>query len=313
MSVEERMLFDSSTLVRIGSFSRSVGVTPETLRAWEDRYGLLSPRRSSGGYRLYSEQDARLVAGMKRWLQSGMPASEAARRAREEETAPGAAAGPAPSELTRLCDVLAQACLAFDAIGAHRSLDDVLARFSLDAVLRDCVIPLVGRLDADRARDEISAAQERFASRLLEGRLLAMASGWEVGAGPLALIARGPAERHIIGITGFGLALRNRGWRIVSLGQAVRPSVLAEAAAVLSPDVVVLSIGTTRPAARDRAVLRGLAERVPLAVGGKAATPRLLSELAAGSLSRDVVAAATEVAARHAAWRSARPVVAAAG
>ena len=278
-------------------------MAPETLRAWEDRYGLLSPRRSDAGYRLYSAQDARLVAAMKRWLQSGMAASEAARRAREGEHVPEATAGPAPPELTRLCEMLAQACLAFDAVGAHRSLDDLLARFSLDAVLSECVVPLVGRLDDARARDEIGAAQERFATRLLEGRLLSMASGWEVGAGPLALVARGPAERHVIGITGFGLALRNRGWRVVSLGQAIRPSVLADAAVMLDPEVVVFSIGTTRPTACDRTVLRAVADRVPLAVGGRAATPRLLADLGAASLSRDVVAAASEVAARHAAVR----------
>lgn len=302
MSVKDQILLDSGALVRIGSFSRSVGVAPETLRAWEDRYGLLSPERSSGGYRLYSAHDARRVAAMKRWLQSGMAASEAALRAREEGVGSLPASDPGLSELTRLCGALAEACLAFDPLSAHRALDDVLARFSLDAVLRDCIIPLVDRLDAGRAREEVTAAQERFASRLLEGRLLAMASGWEVGAGPLAVIARGPAERHIIGITAFGLALRNRGWRIVSLGQAVRPQVLADAAAVLAPELVALSIGTTRPSARDRAVLGALAARVPLAVGGRAATAGLLSSLGAHSLPHDVVAAASLVASHRAAW-----------
>ena len=33
------------------------GLTPHVLRAWENRYGLLQPVRSPGGFRLYSEAD----------------------------------------------------------------------------------------------------------------------------------------------------------------------------------------------------------------------------------------------------------------
>ena len=43
--------------LRIGALSRRVGVSPELLRAWEQRYGLLQPLRSRGGFRLYSQAD----------------------------------------------------------------------------------------------------------------------------------------------------------------------------------------------------------------------------------------------------------------
>jgi hypothetical protein len=68
-------------------------------------------------------------------------------------------------------------------------------------VLRECVIPFVLELDDQYADGAITKAQEHFSAKLIEGRLLAMASGWELGHGPLGLIARGPAERHVVGIT----------------------------------------------------------------------------------------------------------------
>mgnify|MGYP001110996093 CR=1 FL=1 len=43
--------------LRIGELSRRSGVSPELLRAWERRYGVLRPSRSPGGLRLYSEAD----------------------------------------------------------------------------------------------------------------------------------------------------------------------------------------------------------------------------------------------------------------
>ena len=39
-------------LLRIGELSRRAGVSPELLRAWERRYGLLRPTRTPGGLRL---------------------------------------------------------------------------------------------------------------------------------------------------------------------------------------------------------------------------------------------------------------------
>ena len=51
-------------VLRIGELSRRVGVSDHVLRAWENRYGLLSPERSAGGFRLYSGADEHRVRRM---------------------------------------------------------------------------------------------------------------------------------------------------------------------------------------------------------------------------------------------------------
>jgi MerR family transcriptional regulator, light-induced transcriptional regulator len=62
-------------LLRIGELSKRVGVSPELLRAWERRYGLLRPARSTGGLRLYSPSDVERVALMQQHLAQGMAAA----------------------------------------------------------------------------------------------------------------------------------------------------------------------------------------------------------------------------------------------
>ena len=69
---------DGPNLVRIGELSRRVGVSSHVLRAWESRYGLLTPVRSSGGFRLYSDGDERRVRRMQFHLAEGLSAAEAA-------------------------------------------------------------------------------------------------------------------------------------------------------------------------------------------------------------------------------------------
>src|SRR5687767_10156319 len=113
--------------LRIGELSRRVGVSPELLRAWERRYGLLEPARTEGGLRLYSADDVHRVRAMQGHLQSGLSAAEAARLARAGAGAapPAAAERPAAqdaAELRGALDVL-------DAQGAHLVLDHLLGRY----------------------------------------------------------------------------------------------------------------------------------------------------------------------------------------
>ena len=70
--------------VRIGELSRRVGVTPEVLRAWERRYGILSPTRTDGGFRLYGEDDERRIRRMLQHLEPGREGVE-----RSEQVVPG--------------------------------------------------------------------------------------------------------------------------------------------------------------------------------------------------------------------------------
>src|SRR4051794_41958482 len=60
--------------VRIGELSDRVGESPTLLRAWERRYGLLSPVRSAGGFRLYGAEDERRVRAMQALLAAGVSA-----------------------------------------------------------------------------------------------------------------------------------------------------------------------------------------------------------------------------------------------
>src|SRR3954453_4495570 len=74
--------------LRIGALSRRVGVSPELLRAWERRYGLLAPSRTGGGLRLYSLEDEARVRRMQAFLAEGLAPAEAARAALRAAVAP---------------------------------------------------------------------------------------------------------------------------------------------------------------------------------------------------------------------------------
>jgi MerR family transcriptional regulator, light-induced transcriptional regulator len=255
--------------LRIGELSRRSGVSPELLRAWERRYGLLRPQRSAGGLRLYSSGDLDRVRAMQRHMSQGLAAREAAALAGQvmAEAAPRRAELPA-FDSDRARAELGDALEAFDESRAQRLFDDLLSAATVDALLRDVLMPYLHELGDRWKRGELSVAQEHFASNVLRGRMLGLARGWGRGTGARALLACPAGERHDLGLMAFGLALRERGWRIDYLGPDTPVESIEEAARRTDPSVVVLS--AVRPEPLEQIAV--LAARYRVAIGGTGAT-----------------------------------------
>jgi MerR family transcriptional regulator, light-induced transcriptional regulator len=296
MFVYSRVVEASAGYVRIGELSRRTGVSPELLRAWEQRYGLLEPTRSDGGFRLYSPRDEQRVAAMRAHLEGGLSAAEAARLTIDRER-PSAAAVETPA-LARLAGELRDALDRLDESGAHQALDQLLSGFSVETVLREIVMPYLRDLGDRWERGEVSVAQEHFASQVLRGRLLGLARGWDRGSGPRALLACMPHEQHDLGLIVFGLGLRDRGWRITFLGPDTPLDTLADAAAKLEPAAVVLAATTPEQFETGRAALRRLARAVPLWIAAAGANPEIAATIGAQLLDMEPLDAAEQVAAR---------------
>jgi DNA-binding transcriptional MerR regulator len=63
----------------IGALARMLGVTPATLRSWEDRYGVVVPERSAGAQRLYSRDHLDQLRFVCQQMQHGLSAADAHR------------------------------------------------------------------------------------------------------------------------------------------------------------------------------------------------------------------------------------------
>jgi DNA-binding transcriptional MerR regulator len=286
--------------VRIGELSDRVGESPTLLRAWERRYGLLRPLRSAGGFRLYGTEDERRVRAMQALLAAGVSARQAAEAVLSAP--PGGVPTPAATDPSRTGGALearrsslTQTLARFDDVGANAVLDRLLADVGVTTVISDVIIPYLVDLGERWADGSATVAQEHFATNLIRGRLLGLARGWDGGSGPRALLACPSGELHDLGLICFGIALRGHGWRITYLGADTPQSTLIEAAAQLTPNLIVL-------AATKSSRLRALAREArtataPIAIAGRGSTRRLADELGATLLDVDPVTAATRVAA----------------
>ena len=279
--------------LRIGELARRTGVSPELLRAWEQRYGLLQPTRTPGGFRLYSAADEARVQRMQGLVSGGLAAAQAARLVlSDDEPAPPPMASPSATTLEEGTGDLTASLDRLDEQAANTALDRLFSTYTVETVLQEVVLPYLHRLGERWESGEVSVAQEHFASNLLRGRLLGLAQGWGQGRGPAAVLACIPGEYHELGLLAFGVALRRRSWRITYLGTDSPIGAVADTSRTVQPAVVVL-LSMNPEGFRDHARDIGkLAGQVPVVIAGPGATPEAARQTHTEALAQDPVNAA---------------------
>ena len=259
--------------LRIGELARRTGVSPELLRAWEQRYGLLQPTRTPGGFRLYSTADEARVQRMQGLVSGGLAAAQAARLVLSDDKPAPSTASPSATTLEEGTGDLTASLDRLDEQAANTALDRLFSTYTVETVLQEVVLPYLHRLGERWESGEVSVAQEHFASNLLRGRLLGLAQGWGQGRGPAAVLACIPGEHHELGLLAFGVALRRRSWRITYLGTDSPIGAVADTSRTVQPAVVVLLSINPQGFLDHAPEIEKLAEQVPVMIAGTGATP----------------------------------------
>ena len=285
--------------LRIGELAKRTGVSPELLRAWEQRYGLLQPTRTPGGFRLYGAADEARVQHMRTLVSGGLAAAQAARLVLSGGEPAPPTTSPSATTLEDAAGNLTASLDRLDEQAANTALDRLFAAYTVETVLQEVVLPYLHRLGERWEAGEVSVAQEHFASNLLRGRLLGLAQGWGQGQGPGAILACVPGEQHELGLLAFGVALRRRGWRITYLGTDSPIDAVADIAPSLAPTVVVLlSMNPERFLDHAREIEK-LANQVQVMIAGPGATPEVARHTQTQLLDQDPVSAAAIIDRDH--------------
>jgi methanogenic corrinoid protein MtbC1 len=283
--------------------SNRTGLTPEVLRIWEKRYSVVSPGRSSGGQRLYSDQDIERLRLLRALTLGGRRIGELSKEstpalqkilAEDQRATPPERPGPetpsrSPAEFV---------AMAMDAVTRmdEQELRSVLARahstFGTTDLVEGVVGPLARELGAQWARGEIQVFKEHFATVEIRRLLIqVMESASTRKKDPGILVSTPVGEEHELGAMLVAAVAAAEGWRVIYLGPNLPATDIAEAAKSQKVLAVALSAvyskNTSSLEAEFRDLRDQLAKKTHLLIGGAALTlsPRALRELGAESLS----------------------------
>jgi DNA-binding transcriptional MerR regulator len=259
--------------------SERTGVGASTLRAWERRYGLLKPRRTPKGHRLYTQEDVRLVEAVLELLGDGHAISDVARRVGRErlsgaterhDIGPSLPDGRGGQWRVYLADLL-RAVEAFSPRRLDAIYNEASSLYPLDLVSRNLIEPALEVLGERWNARTTGIAEEHFFSAWLRNKLGARLHHASARTrGPRLVVACVPGHRHEMGVLLFMLAALGRGFRVIYLGIDMPLESLPEVVERCGASGVVLAGGREPDREATISALGKLANRLscPLFVGG---------------------------------------------
>jgi DNA-binding transcriptional MerR regulator len=278
-------ILDETPTFNLKAVIQETGLKPDTLRAWERRYGLPDPDRTEGGHRLYSQRDIDMLKWLIARQEEGLSISRAVdlwRKLAEEGHDPLHAPGyeldegpPAPfvpqgETLNELRDAWIEACLAFDEQRAENVLAQSFALYSPETVCFEILQKGLKYIGEGWYRGEVTVQQEHFTSELTMRRLEALVAASPPPTRPeRILVGCSPEEAHTFIPLLLTFLLKRRGWEVIYLGARVPPGQMQLTVNTMQPDLVILTAQQLHTAATLLETARLLhEENVPLAFGG---------------------------------------------
>ncbi len=255
----------------VGAAARITGLSPELLRAWERRYGIVEPLRTEGGNRLYRGSDLERLRLIKAAVDRGQRISRVARLDGEALRELAEPEGAAP-RATALLDPVLDALERLDGPEAQRLLGMQLATLGPSRFARDLVVPLVGEMGERWSEGRLEVAAEHLGTSVLRTLLgSALQPNALALGGPRVVFSTPSGERHEIGLHIAALTALGAGVLPIFLGPELPVEDLLSAVEGSNASALALSVVTAMPAQVDRtlAALRaGLPSSCELWVGG---------------------------------------------
>jgi MerR family transcriptional regulator, light-induced transcriptional regulator len=273
-------------LYNLKAVVQQTGLKPDTLRAWERRYGMPTPERSEGGHRLYSRRDIETIRWLMTRQREGLSISRAVELWQQlqasgqdplQSALPIATSAPPMSGVGLAGETVAElrrnwlsACLRYDEREAEQVLAQGFAVYPPELVVVEVLQKAVAEIGEGWYKGDVTVQQEHFCSGLVVRHLEALVMGAPSPTRPgRVLVACPPEENHTVGLLVLTYLLRRRGWEVVYLGANMPAEHLETTISAAKPQLVILSAQQLHSAASllDMAEVLQRAG-IPLAYGG---------------------------------------------
>jgi MerR family transcriptional regulator, light-induced transcriptional regulator len=249
--------------IRTNAAAAMLGVSPNTLRGWERRFGYPMPRRTEGGHRQFELAE---IQALRQAYAETHDIASAVSIARER--------GEGPSSPARLRSALS----GFSEDAADRLLEESLAVRSVERTAEEVLLPAVGLLAE-------GSPERAFAGRYATGWLAAatrVAPPASREEGALIFDATQPATVEALAVQALQLFLRRAGLRVLTLPVELDPTRVGSALRALRPGAIVLA-GSCSPDVWGRLVYAARQAEPGVGVFEYRASPSSASALAPDS------------------------------
>jgi len=275
MNTEKTKGEQAPGLFPIRTVSELTGVNSITLRAWENRYGLIEPVRKASGHRLYTQEHIDLINRVVGLLDRGMRIGQVKAEIVSGSESQSTIGEEKQDNWRRYINGMIAAIIRFDEASLERIYADALSHYPVRSVTEKLLSPVLKEVGERWASGTGSIAEEHFFGFYLRNKLGArFHHRTQNQTGPKLLMACLPGDLHEVGLLLFALDASSHGFQTVLLGANMPLDEFPDAVKKTGSDALVLS-GTIEPGGEViKRALPKLVEKleVPVFIGGHVVT-----------------------------------------
>lgn len=256
----------------IGAVERETGLSKETLRIWERRYGFPQPVRDAAEVRSYPAEQIEKLRLLKRLLDQGhrpgkiigLDADELQAMTVGTQPARKAAADSAPDE--DLSHYLA-CCRAHRRNELRQALMQASLRLGTEKFVLDVLAPLTVLIGSEWARGKLTVSEEHLYTESVQTVLRTTISSIQASLpaddlGPRVLLTTLPQEQHGLGLLMAETFFALTGAYCISLGTQTPIMEILDAAQKQRTDIIALSFSAATHAGHASEGLGALQSKV---------------------------------------------------
>jgi DNA-binding transcriptional MerR regulator/methylmalonyl-CoA mutase cobalamin-binding subunit len=229
----------------IKAASQATGLTVETLRAWERRYGIVVPNRDSTGRRVYRADDVLRLRRLREATERGHPIG---RLAELSEESLAQLLNDAPDRRTRatsnaFVERILEAAQQYRSAEGEQALTLAIAMLPPQRLVSDVLHPLLREVGERWHRGEFAISQERLVSTIVRRHVGLMLDTYDRTARHQAIVfATLPGERHELGLLMSAMICASRGFKTHYLGPDLPAAEIARYAREVGASIIALSV-----------------------------------------------------------------------
>lgn len=240
------------------------GIKAHTLRIWEQRYNLLSPKRTDTNIRFYDDQDLKLILNVALLNDNGVKISKIASMDSAEIC----------EEVMKLTErslthddqihALTICMIEMDEDRFDKILSTNIIKLGFEQTMMNIIYPFMSKIGVLWQTGSINPAQEHFISSLVRQKLIVAIDGQIAkGGGKKFLLFLPEGELHEISILFASYLIKNKGHKVIYLGQSTPYEDLLSVYNLHQPEYLLTVITTSPSSEHVQDYLNSLSKRFP--------------------------------------------------
>lgn len=242
------------------------GIKAHTIRIWESRYDLLSPKRSETNIRFYEDEDLKKILNINLLYQNGYKISKIAKLTEINliEEVSGLIERNQPTDLPIEIDLLTRVVLALDSDGIIEIIEELETKHGMINLYQTFLKPFLVRMGELWQLNTMQIAHEHLFSNTLRSFIINKTSTLErPKINKTALLFLPEKEEHELTLLFYNYLLTDKGWTCIYLGQKVPIEHFETAYLQKSPDIVVTSLIKSTSSKQFKNIISKILKIVP--------------------------------------------------